>query len=82
MATSRASGHLATTIGANIRARREAAGLTQRALARRLVGVETTMTVSRWERGRHSPSGANLGALADALDCDIADFYANHEEAA
>lgn len=75
MAASSATGRLAAIIGTNIRSRREAAGLTQRELAQRLEGVDTTMTVSRWERGAHAPSGENLEALADALGIEVADLY-------
>lgn len=75
--TRRASRHLATTIARNIRLAREqhGEGLTQRDLARLLNVGE--MTVSRWERGSHSPSERHLVALADLVtDGNVAAFYA------
>lgn len=61
------------TIGANLRAARKRQGLTQRELAA-LVGVPD-LHISRWERGAHRPSDANLYALAEALGLSYVDFY-------
>lgn len=54
------------------------AGLSQSQLARKAGFGE--MLVSRWERGKHSPSATNVGLLAHALGCSVADFYVNGEE--
>ena len=54
-----------TNIGHTIRARREAAGLTQLALARKLECAEAM--VSRWETGRVVPSRWSAERLARAL---------------
>lgn len=80
MATS-ATTHLAATVGRNIRDRRKAHGLTQRDLAVAL-GRGDQMTVSRWERGEHTPSPEYLVLLGRALDCDPGDFYAANRRAA
>ena len=53
-------------LGALIRARRQAAGLSLRALAER-TGVSNAY-LSQVERGRHEPSISVLKAIADALD--------------
>ena len=50
--------------GQKIRLIREALGETQVQFAARL-GVQW-ITVSRWERGLHKPSGLALGAIRDA----------------
>lgn len=70
---SQATGHTRTTVAANIRVARDSAGLTQRQLAE-LLGVDQ-MLVSKWERGKHSPSRENFEALAEALRRDPAWFY-------
>lgn len=59
-------------IGANLRAARNGAGLTQRQLAER-IGTDS-FQVSRWERGANRPQDATLAALADALGVDLAAF--------
>ncbi len=66
--------HLASIVGANIRAARDAAELTQRQLAER-IGVEGVF-ISRWERGKNSPSPQYLPRLADELfDGDISALF-------
>jgi transcriptional regulator with XRE-family HTH domain len=66
--------HLATIVGANIRAARDAADLTQRQLAER-IGAEGVY-ISRWERGENSPSPKYLPLLADVLFAgDISALY-------
>jgi transcriptional regulator with XRE-family HTH domain len=67
-------------IGANLRAARKSAGLTQRQLAER-IGTDS-FQVSRWERGANRPVDDTLAALADALGLDWADFYADERAAA
>lgn len=58
----------AKTLGAAVRARREAAGLTQMKLARQ-IGVSQT-AVSDWETNVSRPGGDRLIRLADALLID------------
>lgn len=53
-----------------LKSAREAAGLSQKALAEAL-GVAQT-AVSSWERGRTEPSRAMTAKLADALGCGLA----------
>ena len=61
-----------TNIGPTIRARREAAGLTQSALAREL-GCADTM-ISRWESGRVVPRLKYAEKLAVALGGVAGDY--------
>jgi transcriptional regulator with XRE-family HTH domain len=61
-----------TNIGPTIRARREAAGLTQTALARAL-GCADTM-ISRWESGKNTPGPRYARALAAALGGTLEDY--------
>lgn len=63
-------------VGRNIATAREDKGLTQRRLAA-VLGTEG-FAVSRWERGKVTPSDAYFAKLAKALDRDIAWFYADH----
>lgn len=69
-----------TTFGTNVKAAREAAGLTQRALGD-LLEVEG-LAVSRWERGEVTPTGKNLAALCAVLGCEPAWLYTDHALAA
>ena len=55
-----------------IRERREAAGLTQAELATRAVIGRVTLT--RIERGEHSPRTETLMAIARALGVDVEDL--------
>jgi transcriptional regulator with XRE-family HTH domain len=71
--SSQAPSKLASIVGSNLRAARDRKGLTQRQLAA-LIDVPD-LNISRWERGAHRPSEANLHALAEALDMTYADFY-------
>jgi transcriptional regulator with XRE-family HTH domain len=71
--SSQATSRPATTLGANIKRARLAAGLTQRQLADR-VDVDPMM-VSKWERGWHRPSEENLIALTRELGRDMAWLY-------
>ena len=61
-----------SNIGPTIRARREAAGLTQSALARKL-GCADTM-ISRWESGRATPRQRYAEKLAVALGGVAGDY--------
>lgn len=54
-------------VGERLRRRREAAGLTQKQLARKLPGEMEGGQISRWERGESFPTYANVLALAHAL---------------
>jgi transcriptional regulator with XRE-family HTH domain len=60
-------------IGANLKAARKAAGLTQRQLAER-IGTDS-FQVSRWERGANRPQDDTLQALAFALGMDATAFF-------
>src|SRR5688572_18499143 len=59
--------------GQNLRALRERAGLTQRALARRL-GFTGPSTVSHWEGGGILPAPTTITTLATALRCSTTDL--------
>jgi transcriptional regulator with XRE-family HTH domain len=61
-------------LGAVLRARREAAGLTQEQAAHR-AGV-TTGTLARIELGQASPAWMTVRQIADALDVRLADLAA------
>lgn len=56
-----------TSIGQRIRARRKDLELTQRSLAKAL-GI-SHVSVSQWERDDSDPTGKNLIALSDLLQC-------------
>lgn len=64
-------------VAVNIRAAREAAGMTQEQLAR-LLDVRSVRTVTGWELDGRLPRGRNLQALADVLGRDPSWFYAVH----
>jgi len=61
-------------VGSRLKAVREAAGLSQRELAKR-AGV-TNATVSMIEQETHAPSLASLHRLLTAIPISIADFFA------
>lgn len=56
-----------------IRELREARGVSQHGLARRL-GV-TKMAVSRWENGAAMPTADKLPTIAALLECEVNDLY-------
>ena len=56
-----------------IRELREARGVSQYGLARRL-GV-TKMAVSRWESGAAMPTADKLPTIAALLECEVNDLY-------
>ena len=60
---------------ANLRALRQAFGLSPEGFAAR-VGSVSASTVRRWEGGRHVPTIRHLEAIADAFDIDLAVFFA------
>lgn len=59
-------------IAKRVRAHRKAAGLTQELVAEKC-GLQVE-TISRVESGRTTPSLETLLAMADALECGVADF--------
>lgn len=63
-------------LGAVIRRRREALGLTQRQLADR-VSISEAQTVSRWERGERAPT--DLDAVARGLETSTEELLAELE---
>lgn len=77
---SQAPKQIKTTIGLNIKAGREAKGLTQRQLAEAL--DTDPFQVSRWERGKVRPHDWTLVEIADVLAVDYAAFFTPIEEAA
>ena len=78
--SSQAPRHLKSILAENIRAARLDCGLTQLQLSQRL-GMDQ-MNISRWERGKVTPSLENFAALADVLGRDLAWFYVDRTEAA
>lgn len=64
----------ALDIGGRLRHLREAAGLSQRALAKR-AGI-TNSTVSLVESGRSNPSVGQLKRILDAIPIGLAEFFA------
>lgn len=65
-------------VAENIGKRRRALGLTQAQLAERL-GVDTE-TLSRFERGKHSPTLKNLARLAGLLQTTVSDLLAEERQ--
>lgn len=58
-------------VAENIRARREALGLTKRGLAAQLGAANSSRCVGAWERGVCLPSAYSLCALADLFGCTV-----------
>jgi transcriptional regulator with XRE-family HTH domain len=79
--TKQATRQIKEIVAANIKAARVSAGLTQRELGRAVNDVPA-LAVYRWEAGLVMPNTSNLAGLADALGCDIAWFYTDHEREA
>ena len=63
------------TIGENLRRRRSALGLSQRALAEK--AGTTAAAVSHIERSQRQPSADLLGRLASALECTTDDLLSS-----
>lgn len=63
-------------MGARIEQRRKQRGLSRADLARQLPGKVSENQLYRWERGKHQPNPDTLQAIADALDCDVAELMA------
>lgn len=55
--------------------------MTQRELAAKVNGVDA-LAVSRWERGKSTPTPENLQALGGALGRDLGWLYTDHGSAA
>jgi transcriptional regulator with XRE-family HTH domain len=70
-------GGVAEALGAQIRRRRQEAGLTVRGLATR-VGVSPSL-ISQIERGRATPSVATLWSIATELHLPVADLFSTSE---
>jgi transcriptional regulator with XRE-family HTH domain len=68
-----------TKIGASVRDRREALGVTQAQLGQS-VGV-TFQQIQKYERGTNRISAAALLRIADALACSVADLYGDPDPA-
>lgn len=65
----------ATSFGANLRAAREAAKLTQQDVATKL-GFSRTTGISLWERSEHLPEADTIIKLAAAIGCTPATLMA------
>lgn len=66
------------TFGENLKARRDAAGLPQEALAK-LLGHKRPSTVQAWEKNRRRPRSRTVRILAEHLKCSPADLLAGVE---
>jgi transcriptional regulator with XRE-family HTH domain len=66
-------GTLSTWRGDQLKAAREAAGLSQFNLATKI--DVSQVTIERWEKGEQVPSGAVLADLADAVAIDPTEFF-------
>lgn len=64
-------------IGDRIAAARNAVGLSQTALGKRVNAGQTT--ISSWERGRTEPTREDVQRIATALDVDVAQLELNEE---
>lgn len=60
-------------MGEKIKMLREAAGMSQSALAAK-IGVDTS-SVSLWENGKTYPSYTNICKLAQALNCEPGNLF-------
>ena len=56
---------------------REAAGMTQSALAEK-VGVDRT-SVSKWETGAAFPASGKLPRIAEVLGCTVSDLFSGEK---
>lgn len=67
-----------STMKEKIRARREAAGLTQGEVAARM-GYQSASIVTLWESGERKPPSDKLPQLARILGCSIDDLFPKEE---
>ena len=65
------------TTGERIRAARKNAGLTQKQLGKRL--NISYQTVAQWENGLRNPKFETLCKIAQAVNCPIADLFAEDD---
>lgn len=65
-------------LGRQLRALRQAAGMTQAELA--AASLKSTETISNFERGKSIPSVLTLSELADRLGVSLAKFFMFEEE--
>lgn len=65
-------------VGANVRAAREALGMTQMQFAERL--KTRPGDVSRWENGKVVPSLTTLSAIGELAGRDVVWFYSAHDD--
>ena len=63
-------------LGSAIRTRRERTGLSQLELAL-AVGYKNSSDISRVETGKQWPDAAKLGLIADTLQCDVWELFAD-----
>jgi transcriptional regulator with XRE-family HTH domain len=66
---------VAKIVGKNIRARREALGLSQTALSK--LAKVSNVTISRIEAGTQAPQAISIDLIAQALGCSSEDLYQN-----
>lgn len=64
--------------GARLRMARNAKGLSQSVLARRINAHVTS--ISDWERGANAPSGRHVASLSRELDVPVGEFYGDADE--
>lgn len=69
---------LVATFGENLKARRDAVGLPQEALAK-LLGHKRPSTVQAWEKNRRRPRSRTVRILAEHLKCSPADLLVGVE---
>jgi transcriptional regulator with XRE-family HTH domain len=80
--SSQATRQIKHIVGENIRAARDASGMTQHVLAAALGMASGHTAVGRWERGLVLPSPATFSRIADVLGRDISWFYTDHDREA
>ena len=73
---------LAEIVGKNIAVRRREIGITQEELGRKLGHKVLQDSISRLEHGKTEPRFSRLQALADILDCKVADLFREPESKA
>lgn len=64
--------------GTRLKGARNAQGLSQSELARRIDAHVTS--ISDWERGANAPSGRHVASLSRELDVPVGHFYGDDEE--
>lgn len=69
---------IAKIVGEKIRIKREALGISQKGLAG--LAKISAISLNRYENGKQAPQGANLIAIATALQCKPEDLYGSEGE--